>query len=83
MRVASEFDPLDLHTIGPPIQEYMEASAPPSFLCPISRELMRDPVTLADGHSYERENIEQWFSAHNTSPITGAVLANLSLTPKV
>ena len=58
----------------------MDASAPPSFLCPISQELMRDPVTLADGHSYDRENIETWLSSHSTSPVTGAVLDNNHLT---
>ena len=28
--------------------------------CPISLEVMRDPVIAADGHSYERASIEQW-----------------------
>ena len=27
------------------------------FLCPISREIMQDPVIAADGHTYEREMI--------------------------
>ena len=48
---------------------------PDSFRCPIGRSLMRDPVTAADGHSYERANIEQWFAknrgAQLTSPMTG------------
>ena len=59
----------------------MDALAPPSFLCPVGQELMRDPVTCADGHSYERTSIEQWLASHNTSPKTGAVLANNTLTP--
>ena len=33
------------------------AEYPESFRCPLSRSLMRDPVTAADGHSYERGNI--------------------------
>ena len=59
----------------------MDASAPPSFLCPIGRELMRDPVVCADGHSYDRVHIQQWLASHNTSPLTQAVLPNPTLTP--
>ncbi|KAJ1484646.1 hypothetical protein T484DRAFT_1796313 [Baffinella frigidus] len=33
------------------------------FVCPISQEVMRDPVILvADGHTYERSSLEQWFA---------------------
>jgi serine/threonine protein kinase len=59
----------------------MDSSAPPSFLCPINQEIMRDPVTCADGHSYERASIELWLATHNTSPKTGAQLPNNALNP--
>ena len=59
----------------------MDSSAPPSFLCPIGCEIMRDPVTCADGHSYECANIERWLATHITSPKTGAQLPNKALTP--
>ena len=49
--------------------------------CPISLEVMRDPVIAADGHSYEREAITRWLGAHRTSPLTGRPLANTSLVP--
>jgi len=49
--------------------------------CPISLEIMRDPVIAADGFSYERAGIERWLSNHRTSPITGRVLAHTNLTP--
>ena len=59
----------------------MAAPEPPSsFFCPISQSPMRDPVTCADGHSYEKAEIERWLASHNTSPITGAVLASTTLT---
>ena len=32
-----------------------------AFLCPIGRHLMLDPVVAADGHTYERSNIEKYF----------------------
>lgn len=59
----------------------LEASAPPSFLCPIGRELMGDPVSCADGHSYERANIERWLAESRLSPVTGAQLPHGYLTP--
>ena len=39
--------------------------------CPITLEVMRDPVMAADGHSYEREAILRWLRGHRTSPLTG------------
>lgn len=38
------------------------------FACPITRELMRDPVIAADGNTYDREAIEMWLKNHDTSP---------------
>ena len=46
----------------------------------MSSEIMRDPVTCADGHSYERTEIERWLSTHSTSPRTGAQLPNNVIT---
>ncbi len=31
-------------------------------------EIMRDPVIAADGHTYERVEIESWFANNRTSP---------------
>ena len=41
---------------------------------------MRDPVVCADGHSYDRMNIERWLQSNNLSPITGLALTNMALT---
>ncbi len=52
------------------------------FECPITSELMLQPVIADDGHSYECAAIESWFSAGNrTSPVTGQVLQSLVLRP--
>ena len=34
--------------------ERKEDEPPAEFLCPITRELMQDPVCTSDGHTYER-----------------------------
>ena len=40
-----------------------------------------DPVIAADGFTYERAAITDWLEHKDTSPITGAALANTTLTP--
>ena len=57
-----------------------EDGVPAAFRCPITTELMRNPVVASDGQTYERSAIEEWFGSHRTSPMTGARLTNLSLT---
>ncbi|CAN0846824.1 U-box domain-containing protein 16 [Linum grandiflorum] len=55
---------------------------PPDFRCPISLDLMRDPVVVATGQTYDRESISLWIeSGHNTCPKTGQSLAHTNLIP--
>ena len=44
---------------------------------------MSDPVTAADGFTYEREALAEWLEQSDMSPVTGAVLANKTLTPNL
>jgi hypothetical protein len=56
--------------------------APQDYFCPVTREIMQDPVQTADGETYERRAIESWFGqGKNTSPMTNAKLASSALTP--
>lgn len=57
------------------------AEPPDAFVCPIRLELMRHPVFCMDGHSYERDAIEAWFTIHDTSPMTQLPLQDHRLTP--
>uniref|UniRef100_A0A8C6WH71 WD repeat, SAM and U-box domain-containing protein 1 n=1 Tax=Neogobius melanostomus TaxID=47308 RepID=A0A8C6WH71_9GOBI len=58
------------------------SGVPDEFLCPITRELMKDPVIAADGYSYEREAIESWINTKNrSSPMTNLPLLTTLLTP--
>jgi len=47
-----------------------EASAPDEYRCPLTLELMTDPVVAMDGNTYERSAIAEWFAVHTTSPLT-------------
>jgi len=58
-----------------------EVEVPGGLVCPITDELMLDPVLCADGHSYERANIQAWLENHDTSPLTGVALEHKSLVP--
>ncbi len=53
----------------------------PEIICPISGEIMRDPVSVATGHTFNREGIAQWLSNHNTNPVTGEILQHKELAP--
>ncbi|KAJ4979439.1 hypothetical protein NE237_010219 [Protea cynaroides] len=60
-----------------------EVDVPSYFLCPISLEIMKDPVTVSSGITYDREPIEKWiFSSKNhTCPLTKQPLSDSDLTP--
>mmetsp|Transcript_51397 Transcript_51397/g.116557 ORF Transcript_51397/g.116557 Transcript_51397/m.116557 type:complete len:308 (+) Transcript_51397:72-995(+) len=55
---------------------------PLSFMCPISKEIMNDPVATVDGQVYERAAIEYWLRFHGRSPMTNVRLANRSVVPQ-
>eukprot|EP00250_Pteridium_aquilinum_P006272 c16224_g1_i1 orf=272-3358(-) len=57
---------------------------PKSFFCPITREVMREPVMLEQGHTYEKSAIVEWFQrGYRTCPDTGKELKTLELIPNV
>ncbi|KAJ4746452.1 U-box domain-containing protein 23 [Rhynchospora pubera] len=56
---------------------------PHLFRCPISMELMEDPVTVATGVTYDRKSIERWLFVYKkgTCPATMQSLEKTELTP--
>lgn len=59
-----------------------EVVTPRHLRCPISLELMKDPVTLCNGITYDRECIERWFESGNiTCPVTNQIVPNFDLIP--
>nr|ADQ37348.1 unknown [Arabidopsis lyrata] len=61
----------------------MAFDLPNDFRCPISLEIMSDPVILQSGHTFDRVSIQQWIDSGNrTCPITKLPLSeNPSLIP--
>jgi len=52
-------------------------------VCPITHEPMVDPVSAADGQTYERRAIEEWLAKGKVpiSPLTGEPLKDTTLRP--
>lgn len=53
-------------------------SVPEQFLCPITLELMEDPVICEDGNNYERQSIIECLKKKPVSPLT-----NLPINTKI
>lgn len=70
--------------VTPRRKQPSEAVIPPDFRCPISLDLMRDPVVVATGQTYDRDSIKLWIdSGHATCPKTGQTLAHTELVPNL
>ncbi|KAJ7296078.1 hypothetical protein O6H91_Y146100 [Diphasiastrum complanatum] len=51
-----------------------------TFICPLKQDVMLDPVTVATGKTYEREEIERWFKdGHRRDPVTNIELSDFTL----
>ena len=59
-----------------------EEDIPDQFVCPISRDVMVDPVITTAGHTYERAAIQEWLSSHNTDPMAHIAISR-TLTPNI
>lgn len=62
-----------------------DTEIPPHFICPISLQIMEDPVTVVTGITYDRDSIQRWQSHaqnNNTCPVTNQPLPiNSGFTP--
>ncbi|KAK7306492.1 hypothetical protein VNO77_44437 [Canavalia gladiata] len=55
-------------------------TVPKDFCCPISLDMMRDPVIISTGQTYDRSSISRWMEeGHTTCPKTGQMLAHKRL----
>lgn len=54
---------------------------PVDIRCPISYEVLQDPVIAADTHTYSLQAITKWFRIRRSSPLTGLLLSSTELAP--
>ncbi|EFN50465.1 hypothetical protein CHLNCDRAFT_142667 [Chlorella variabilis] len=59
----------------------LNGSLPHHFYCPLTRQLMSDPVLAADGVTYERQAIAEWMAYKDVSPTTQLPLPHKVLSP--
>lgn len=59
--IAREIDRLNINSLP---------NIPVHFICPITQQIMIDPVVCTDGNTYERSEIETWIERKKTSPIS-------------
>ena len=76
---------LDLRTKSysrPTTRSHSGSTMPNEMICPITGELMKNPVICEDGFSYERNAIDKWFkTGSDRSPMTNKRLDSLKLIP--
>ena len=56
---------------------------PPDFYCPITGELLIEPVSDPSGHTYEKNSILEWLKIKNESPLTKQPLYPSQLTDNI
>ncbi|KAJ0246979.1 U-box domain-containing protein 14 [Hirschfeldia incana] len=72
----------DASTGSKTISRHRSPVIPEYFRCPISLELMKDPVIVSTGQTYERSSIQKWLDAgHKTCPKSQETLLHSGLTP--
>ena len=52
-----------------------------AFCCPITQEIMKEPVMTKYGHTYEKCEIEKWIDKHHNDPLTKNPLEKSDLIP--
>ena len=69
--------------VANPSEASEAAEVPDGFVCPITAEIMTDPVSTLDGFTYERAAITEWLRTNDTSQFTGAKLESKMLIPNL
>ncbi|KAG6388579.1 hypothetical protein SASPL_150009 [Salvia splendens] len=65
-------------------REELHVTVPNLFRCPISMDVMKSPVSLCTGVTYDRSSIEKWLAlGHKTCPATMQTLPSTLTTPNL
>ena len=51
------------------------------YHCPLTKEIMKEPMCDAEGNNFERKAILKYLETHDKSPITGHALSIIDLSP--
>ncbi|XP_030529029.1 U-box domain-containing protein 29-like [Rhodamnia argentea] len=65
-------------------EEQLHITVPSLFRCPISLDVMKSPVSLCTGVTYDRSSIQRWLeSGHQTCPATNQPLPSTDFVPNL
>ncbi|EPS72948.1 photoperiod responsive protein, partial [Genlisea aurea] len=65
-------------------REELQVAVPAPFRCPISMDVMKSPVSLCTGITYDRSSIEKWLALGNTTcPATMITLSSTRTIPNL
>ena len=70
-----------VNTNNTSVERSSSVTIPDHLKCPLTLDLLNDPVICEDGNTYERTAIEEWFRLHDTSPLTNEHLRSKGLIP--
>ncbi len=71
-----------IESFNSPKQEVESDFTPEAYTCPLSMEIMSEPViNVKSGHTYEKASIEQWLAKNNTDPQTREETSMQDLVP--
>lgn len=59
----------------------IQAAPPNHFICPILKDVMKEPCVAADGYTYERKAMEKWLEENEKSPMTNLAFPNKNILP--
>ncbi len=62
---------------------YHNSNVPNEFLCPISLNIMKNPVISIYGHTYEKKKIIRWIKKKHKCPMTNRPLYEYQLIPNI
>eukprot|EP00882_Tetradesmus_deserticola_P009062 GHRQ01009559.1.p2 GENE.GHRQ01009559.1~~GHRQ01009559.1.p2 ORF type:complete len:194 (+),score=83.78 GHRQ01009559.1:1177-1758(+) len=79
---AAELPPLDLSAAAGGAGMQL-SQVPPAFLCPISMQVMTQPVVAPSGGSFNRPALMDWIRQHHTDPVSGAPLRSDQVFPNL
>ncbi|XP_008799727.2 U-box domain-containing protein 27-like [Phoenix dactylifera] len=66
------------------LREALQVKIPSYFRCPISLDVMKSPVSLCTGVTYDRASIQRWLDSGNTTcPATRQPLPSTDLVPNL
>lgn len=66
------------------VRDKLFITVPSLFRCPISMDVMRSPVSLCTGVTYDRSSIQHWLdSGHDTCPATMQTLPSKDFVPNL